>query len=68
MKLVDKIYLVGSGDLGASLTDASDCNIYLVDGGSEAALIDAGGGQDPDAILRIIQSHGIPGIGSAPCY
>ena len=60
MKLVDKIYLVGSGDLGVSLTDASDCNIYLVDGGSEAALIDAGGGQDPAAILSIIEAHGIP--------
>lgn len=60
MKLADKIYMVGSGDMGVSLTDASDCNVYLVDGGSEAALIDAGAGQDPAAIISIIEAHGIP--------
>jgi hydroxyacylglutathione hydrolase len=59
MKIADRIYLVASGDLGFSLTDAYDCHVYLVDGGSEAALIDAGGGRDIAAILRIAEFDGI---------
>lgn len=43
MRLHKRIYLVGSGELG--LSDSWDCHIYLVDGGSELALIDAGGGR-----------------------
>jgi len=58
MKLTDGIYLVGSGDLG--LTDDYDCNVYLLDGGTEAALIDAGGGRDVDAILNNIERDGVP--------
>jgi glyoxylase-like metal-dependent hydrolase (beta-lactamase superfamily II) len=42
MRLHDCIYLVGSGEIG--LSDAWDCHVYLVDGGSELALIDAGSG------------------------
>ena len=60
MKIADRIYLVGSGDLGLSMTDAFDCHVYLVDGGSEAALIDAGGGRDIAAILKIVEDDGIP--------
>jgi len=60
MKLNERVYLVGSGASGFSLTDAKDCHIYLLDGGTEAALIDAGGGRDVEGVLRIIDSHGIP--------
>lgn len=60
MKLTDRVYLVGSGSLGLDLTDECDCNIYLLDGGTEAALIDAGGGRDVPAILRIIRNDGVP--------
>jgi len=44
IKLCDKIYLVGRGDWGhlPRLTSKYDCNIYLIDGGSELALIDNG--------------------------
>jgi len=59
MKLTDRIYLVASGDLGFSMTDPFDCHVYLVDGGSEAALIDAGGGRGLAAMLKIIESEGI---------
>lgn len=59
MKLTDRIYLVASGDLGFSMTDAFDCHVYLVDGGGEAAIIDAGGGRDLSAMLEIIQVNGI---------
>ena len=44
MQLTERVYLVGSGASGFSLTHHSDCHIYLIDGGSESALIDAGTG------------------------
>ncbi|MBI4027815.1 MAG: MBL fold metallo-hydrolase [Verrucomicrobia bacterium] len=50
MKLTPSISLVGSGVLGFGLSDAYDCHVYWVDGGTEAAIIDAGGGRDPDTI------------------
>jgi glyoxylase-like metal-dependent hydrolase (beta-lactamase superfamily II) len=59
MKIADRIHLVGSGQLGFSLTDDYDCHVYLIDGGSEYALIDAGGGRDPDGILRHIIADGL---------
>jgi len=40
MALHEGIYLVGSGEIG--LSDAWDCHVYLLDGGTELALIDAG--------------------------
>lgn len=60
MKLTDRLYLVGSGSLGLDLSDEYDCNIYLIDGGREAALIDAGGGRDVPAIMKIIEDDGVP--------
>lgn len=51
MRLHPRIYLVGSGELG--LSDSWDCHIYVVDGGGELALIDAGGGRPPSyAMIR----------------
>lgn len=58
MKLTDNVYLVGSGDKGLQLTDSFDCHVYLVDGGSELAIIDAGAGMKTDHILRNIESDG----------
>ena len=58
MKLTDRHYLVGSGDFG--LSDALDCHVFLLDGGSKAALIDAGGGQDITSIIRNIEHDGVP--------
>jgi glyoxylase-like metal-dependent hydrolase (beta-lactamase superfamily II) len=58
MKLTDRIYLVGSGGQGFNLTDDYDCHIYLLDGGDELALIDAGAGMGVPQIVEIIRSHG----------
>ncbi|MBW7460384.1 MBL fold metallo-hydrolase, partial [Paenibacillus sepulcri] len=58
MKLSDRVYLVGSGKYGMEMSDPMDCNVYLLDGGSECALIDAGGGIDPERIAANIQSCG----------
>src|SRR5690349_9576805 len=71
MRLHPRVYLVGSGEMG--LSDSWDCHIYVVDGGSELAMIDAGGGRpasyemirrnmladgiDPQRIRHIILTH-----------
>lgn len=59
MKIADRIHIVASGRLGFGLTDDFDCHVYLVDGGSEYALIDAGGGRDVDGIVAQITGDGL---------
>ena len=49
MQLTEFVHLVGSGQSGFSLTDPLDCHVYLLDGGSELALIDTGVGRDVPA-------------------
>lgn len=60
MQLTDRIHLVGSGVWGFGLTDRADCHVYLIDGGTEAALIDAGAGVDTAAILARIDRSPVP--------
>jgi hydroxyacylglutathione hydrolase len=59
VKIADRIHIVASGRLGFGLTDDFDCHVYLVDGGSEYALIDAGGGRDIDGIVAQITGDGL---------
>ena len=63
------VHLVGSGQSGFSLTDPLDCHVYLLDGGSELALIDTGVGRDTPAIAAEIKAAGFdpPDI-AAPRY
>ncbi len=42
MRLTDEVYLVGGGDYGFNLSYRLDAHIYVVHGGDELALIDAG--------------------------
>ena len=42
MKLTEDVYLVGGGDYGFNLTHRLDCHTYLIDGGDELVLVDAG--------------------------
>lgn len=58
MKITERIYLVGSGSAGFSLSHESDCHIYLIDGGGQLALIDAGAGLGRAEITELIRSHG----------
>lgn len=58
MRLTQHIHMVASGDTGFSLTDPFDCTVYLVDGGGECALIDAGAGVQPQRILDAIAAAG----------
>lgn len=59
MRLHPRIYLVGSGELG--LSDSWDCHVYVVDGGSELAMIDAGGGRPASytMIRRNLEDDGL---------
>jgi glyoxylase-like metal-dependent hydrolase (beta-lactamase superfamily II) len=57
MKLTERVYLVGGSGYG--LSPSGDCNIYLVDGGTELALIDTGGGYGVSAILENIRKDGL---------
>lgn len=47
-KVFDRIYVVGRGVWGKlkPLTRLEDCNIFLIDGGTELALVDAGIGMN----------------------
>lgn len=51
MQLCKDVFLVGSGYMGFDLTSPWDCHVFLVDGGKEAALIDAGVGLASNQIL-----------------
>lgn len=59
MQLTPHVHLVGSGNLGFDLTDAHDCHVYLLDGGEEAALLDAGAGYSADQILACVEEAGV---------
>jgi len=58
MQLTRRVFLVGSGSTGFSLSHDSDCHIYLVDGGSELALVDAGAGPGVPETVGNICAHG----------
>lgn len=57
MKLTERIHLCGSGALG--LTAQGDCHCYVLDGGSELALIDCGLAENPQAILLQMERDGL---------
>jgi hydroxyacylglutathione hydrolase len=59
MRLTEHIYLVGSGGMGFDISNPFDCHIYLIDGGSEMALIDAGAGIDIEPVLQNIRFDGL---------
>jgi glyoxylase-like metal-dependent hydrolase (beta-lactamase superfamily II) len=58
MKLTQDVYLVGGGDYGFNLSHRLDCHTYLIDGGSELALVDAGFGPGTDRILELVRGDG----------
>ena len=58
MKLTDDVHLIASGKKGFGITDALDCHVYLIDGGGELALIDAGAGRDTEGLLQNVRAAG----------
>jgi glyoxylase-like metal-dependent hydrolase (beta-lactamase superfamily II) len=61
MKLTNRIHVVGGGRTGFGISGPQDCHVYLVDGGAECALIDAGLGLEggAEAILENIRADGL---------
>src|SRR5699024_1882277 len=49
------VYLVGSGEIG--LTNDYDYHVYLIDGGSDAVLIDAGVGIETEKIKANVEKY-----------
>jgi glyoxylase-like metal-dependent hydrolase (beta-lactamase superfamily II) len=61
VKLTPDVALAGSGSFGFDLTSPADAHLYLIDGGDELALVDAGCGGtigDTSRILRTIADDG----------
>ncbi len=56
MKLTESVYLVGGAAYG--LSPAGDCNVYLIDGGKELALVDTGSGHGVKKILENVRIDG----------
>jgi len=59
MQLTNKIHLIGGGTLGFGLSHDLDCNVYLINGVTEIALIDAGAGLELDHIVANIEADGL---------
>jgi len=61
MKLTSDLHVVGGGYFGFGLSGRLDCHVYLLNSGSELALIDPGMGmeRDFDTILDHIRDDGL---------
>lgn len=60
MRLTERVYLVGgSHDLGFGLSDELDCNVYVIDGREELALIDVGAGRGIGRIIENVRADGL---------
>jgi hydroxyacylglutathione hydrolase len=59
MKLTERVYLVGSGWLGFGISNELDCHVYLLDGGEELALVDAGAGATIEPIVENMRRDGL---------
>jgi glyoxylase-like metal-dependent hydrolase (beta-lactamase superfamily II) len=58
VQLSDRIHLIGSGSYGFDLSDPYDCHVYLLDGGSELALVDVGAGMGAGEIVANVRRAG----------
>ncbi len=56
LKIAKDVYLVGGGDI--RLSSQYDCHVYLVDGGGQRCLIDAGSGLGTEEILANVRDDG----------
>lgn len=58
VRLTGRISVVGGGATGLGISHALDPNVYLLSGGEELALVDAGAGRGEDRILENVRSLG----------
>jgi glyoxylase-like metal-dependent hydrolase (beta-lactamase superfamily II) len=54
MKILEDVYVVGGGEYGIGLSGRLDCNMFLIDGGDDAVLIDAGVGDSTEKVIENI--------------
>jgi glyoxylase-like metal-dependent hydrolase (beta-lactamase superfamily II) len=59
MRIDRGLHLIMSGGGGFDLTDAFDCNVFLVAAGEEWLMFDAGAGRDPAAVAAVLADDGI---------
>jgi glyoxylase-like metal-dependent hydrolase (beta-lactamase superfamily II) len=61
MKLTNHIHVVGGGRFGFGISGELDCHVYVIDGGSELALVDPGLGMpgDLDKVLANMADDGL---------
>jgi hydroxyacylglutathione hydrolase len=57
LKIIDDVYVVGGGIYGIGLSEELDCNVYLIDCGDEAVLIDCGIGVHEEVIAENINKE-----------
>jgi hydroxyacylglutathione hydrolase len=58
VRLTERISVVGGGATGLGISHDLDPNVYLLSGGDELALVDAGAGRGEDRILQNVRSLG----------
>lgn len=59
MRIEEGLHLVMSGGGGFDLTDAFDCNVFLVAADGGWLMFDAGAGRDPQLVLDVLAADGI---------
>jgi hydroxyacylglutathione hydrolase len=64
VQLLEDVHLVGSGWGGFGITDPFDCNVYLIDGGDRAVLVDAGiGPRTNDMVAEVARVVDLSKVG-----
>lgn len=58
VRLTERVSVVGGGTTGLGISHTLDPNVYLLSGGDELALVDAGAGPGEDRILKNVRSLG----------
>lgn len=59
MRISGRVSLIGSREMGFLASHPLDCNVFLLDGSTEHALIDAGSGAEPEHIVANIEDAGV---------
>jgi hydroxyacylglutathione hydrolase len=59
MKILEDIYIIGGGEYGIGISHNLDCNIFIIDCGSEAVMIDSGVGINSEIIVKNIENEKI---------
>jgi glyoxylase-like metal-dependent hydrolase (beta-lactamase superfamily II) len=59
MKILKDIYVIGGGIYGIGLSSDLDCNVFFIDCGKEAVLIDSGVGINTEKLISNIEAEGL---------